>query len=140
MANIIRPEDLDHIDEDAQTLSRLAERAERKVLNRYRETDAHDNGQDLILDEYYGREIRLDGYVEQEDSEQIDLERSDDRLIEALRETITRIVEFWARKPDEAEHVSRLDQGERRVDFRDKGLPTSAFSPLRPFDERRVWH
>ncbi|MCS4139599.1 hypothetical protein GGQ13_003054 [Salinibacter ruber] len=119
-------------------LMQLARRAERLIVRRYQETDAH-RSDNLILDEYYGRDIRLDGYVEQESSERIDLGKSDPRLVEAMREAAARIAQFYARRPEEAEYVERRDQGERRVDYRDKDLPSSVFAPLRPFDERDSW-
>lgn len=119
---------------DASRLELMVVRAEQKVLGRYREVD---NTRDLILEAHYDADVRLDGYVENDDGDP-DLDQMDEELLFALRDSIARIVEFWAAKPDE--HVARLDQGDRRVDFRDKDLDASVYAPLRRFDERRAWH
>jgi len=119
----------------ADELNLLVERAERKVLSRYRE---HDH-RDLILDNHFDTDVQLNGYVEA-DNGTINLNESDDRLIDALRATIAAIVEFWVDKPDDAEHIDSMSQGDRQVSFKDKSLPSSVFSPLRSFGRRSVWH
>lgn len=118
-------------------LELLIQKAERKVLNRYREVAGRSD--DLILEDHYDSGIRLDGYVEADD-ETIDLQESDAALVDSLRAAVANIVEFWVDKPDEAEHVSRRVQGDRTVEFRDAALPSSVFAPLRSWDRRRAWY
>ncbi|MCS3707186.1 hypothetical protein GGP62_002173 [Salinibacter ruber] len=128
--------------EDPTETMRLAEEAERRVIGRYREVSARTDDPlafDTYGDVYHG-DVQLDGFAEKDSSEQIDLEESDERLLDALRAAVANVIEWHAGRPDEAEHISRLDQGERRVDFRDKDLPSSVFSPLRPFDDRDPWY
>jgi len=119
----------------ADELELMVDRAERKVLGRYREH----HRDSLILDAHFDNDIRLSGYVEANDGT-IDLNESDDKLIDALRAAVAAIVEFWVDKPDEAEHIESKSQGSRSVSFRQRDLPSSVFSPLRPYDERRSWH
>jgi hypothetical protein len=146
---------------NSSDLTLLIERAEVKTINRYRETRPEGRFQIEGIDgEPLEEDVQLDGFVEPSGGgagmmgigplyphnspestgpKIIDLQASDERLVRALRATVARIVEFWVDKPDEAEHISRLDQGERRVDFRDKDLPSSVYAPLRRFDQRDVW-
>jgi hypothetical protein len=121
----------------ADELELMVDRAERKVLGRYRETDTRSD--DLILDEHFGRDVQLEGYVE-DDQGDPDLQEMDAGLLDALRAAIAAIVEFEVDRPDEAEHVDSMSQGDRQVSFKDKSLPSSVFSPLRSFDRRSVWH
>lgn len=140
MPNILTPSvQTDYLTAEAynhEELPLLIEKAERKVINRYRETD--NRRDDLILDAHYGVDVRLDGYVE--DEGQVDLEESDDGLIDALRATVAAIVEFWTDKPDASAHVDSMSQGDRSVSYRDKALPSSVYAPLQPYDERRRFH
>ncbi|WP_251961582.1 hypothetical protein [Salinibacter ruber] len=125
---------------DASRLDLLIVRAETRVLNRYRETRPDGRFQIEGVDgEPLEQEVRLEGYRET-DAGDPDLQEMDEELLFAIRDTVARIVEHEAQKPDEAKHVERMDQGDRRVDFRDKDLPSSVFSGLRRFDERSAWH
>lgn len=126
----------DVMTEDPEELMRLAERAERKVVDRYREVDTHTG--DLILDNHFDADVRLDGWAE-DDQGNPDLQEMDAGLLEALRESIANIVEFWVNKPNEAEHIESQSQGDRSVTFRDKDLPSSVYAPLRRFDDRSPW-
>jgi hypothetical protein len=108
------------------------------VVDRYRERLGH-GGSPLHFDSVgAATEVQLHGWVESDDGT-LDLQEVDDELLFALRDVVARIVEFWVDKPDEAEHIERMDQGERRVDFREKDLDASVFQPLRRFDERDVY-
>jgi hypothetical protein len=122
--------------QNADELELMIDRAERKVLNRYREVGP---ARDLILDVHYDSDIQLDGYVE-DDQGNPDLQEMDAGLLDALRAAIAAIVEFEVDRPDEAEHVDSMSQGDRQVSFKDKSLPSSVFSPLRSFGRRSVWH
>jgi hypothetical protein len=145
---------------NSSDLTLLIERAEVQTINRYRETRPEGRFQIEGIDgEVLEDDVQLEGFVGPSgdgtgmmgmgplyphnspavDINVIDIGASDDRLVRALRATVARIVEFWVDRPDQAAHVARLDQGERRVDFRDKDLPSSVYAPLRRFDERDVW-
>jgi len=69
-----------------------------------------------------------------------DLQEMDSGLLGALRASIANIVEFWVDRPDEAEHIESVSQGDRSVSYRDGDLPPSVYSGLRPYDRRAVWH
>lgn len=124
---------------DASRLELMVVRAENKVMDRYRETRPDGRFQIEGVDGGpLEEDVQLDGWVESDDGT-LDLQEVDNDLLFALRDTVARMVEFWVDKPDEAEHVARKDQGDRRVDFRDKDLDASVFQPLRRFDERDVY-
>lgn len=124
---------------NADRLELMVVRAENKVIDRYRETRPDDRIEDYFGGSIEGHMVQLDGWIESDDGT-LDLQQADDELLFALRDAVARIVEFWVDKPDEAEHIARKDQGDRRVDFRDKDLPSSVYAPLHRFDERDVWH
>jgi len=124
---------------DPDRIIRIAAEAERTVTDRYRET--RPDGRFTIegIDgEPLEEDVQLDGWIE--DDGTIDLQETDDALINALRATVGAIVDWHLGRPDEAEHVSRKVQGDRTVEFREEDLPSSVFSSLRRFDERDVWH
>lgn len=133
----------DFLSEEAQNTDQLElmiVRAENKTLDRYRETRPEGRFQIEGIDgEPLEEDVQLDGWVEGDDGDP-NLNEIDSDLLFALRDVVARIVEFWVDQPDEAEHIERMDQGDRRVDFRDKDLPASVFQPLRRFDQRSVWH
>jgi hypothetical protein len=116
----------------AEELDLLIDRAERKVVNHYRENRTRSN---------YGLggwQVSLDGWAEDDDGNP-DLEEMDEGLLDALRASIAEIVEHWASRPDEAEHLTRKSQGAKSVTFSDDtDLPSSVYAPCRPFDERTV--
>lgn len=116
---------------NADELELIVDRAERKVVDRYREIDARSD--DLVRDVHYDADVRLDGWAETDEGDP-DVDAMDDGLLDALRTTIALVVEHVADKPDE--HVSRLRQGERTVEFRDKDLPSNVYRPLDRFDAR----
>ncbi len=119
-----------------ERLQRLTSAAEEKVVNRYRETTPRTR--DLILEEYYDSDIRLHGWIE-DDNGDPDLEQMDEDLLHALRTVIARLVVHEVTSPDQ--HVLRIDQGERRVDYKpDAGeLPSGIYLPLADFDERKTF-
>lgn len=124
----------------ADRIELLVKRAEKKVLDRYRETEPDGRfTMEGVDGDPLEQSVQLDGWIE-DDSGDPDVQAIGEELLFALRDAIARIVEFWVDKPDEAEHVARMDQGDRRVDFRDKDLPSSVFSGLRRFDETGAWH
>lgn len=136
----------EHLAEDVMAegpdvLQRLIDRAERKVVDRYRRENAlHDD--ELVLEPpFFDGRVQLDGW-EADDNGDPDLGRMDDDLLAALRESISRVVEHWIRQPDDADYISSMSQGDRSVDFRERQLevPRSAYAPLRRFDHRDPWY
>ncbi|MCS3827437.1 hypothetical protein GGP85_002907 [Salinibacter ruber] len=117
-----------------ERLQKLISAAEEKVVERYRETTPRTDN--LILEEYYDSDIRLHGWVE-DDNDDPDLQAMDEDLLDALRRVIARLVDHEVTSPDS--HILRIDQGERRVDYKpDAGeLPSGIYLPLTDFDERR---
>jgi hypothetical protein len=114
-------------------LDLLIDRAERRVKSRYRENLSRN---DFRLSG--GGEVRLDGWTE-DDEGNPDLEAMDDALLDALRASIAEIVEHWASRPAEAEHLESKSQGARSVSFRDDtDLPSAVYAPLRPYDTRKT--
>jgi len=125
---------------DPTEIMHLAEQAERTVLDRYRETRPDGRFQIEGIDgEPLEEDVQLDGFVE-DDQDNIDLDRTADALLDALRATVGAIVDWHLDRPDEAEHIEERSQGDRSVTFRDEDLPSSVYQPLRRFDERDVWH
>jgi len=125
--------------EDPEEIMRLAAEAERTVVDRYRETRPDGRFQIEGIDgEPLEEDVQLDGWIE-DDQDNIDLDRTDDALIDALRATVGAVVEWHLERPDEAEHVESKSQGDRSVTFRSKDLPSSVYGPLRRFDTRSSW-
>jgi len=121
------------LSEEAQQADRLTlmiVRAEKKVVDRYRTT----GGSELSFSK--GGVVQLDGWAEDENGDP-DIQEMPADLVFALRDSIGRIVDFWAQKPGEADHVQSQSQGDRSVSFRDADLPRSVYRPLRPFDLRQ---
>lgn len=132
----------DYLSEEAMAagaarLQKLISAAEEKVLERYRETTPRTR--DLILEEHYDSDIRLDGWIETDQGEP-DLTAMDSELLDGLRRVVARLVGHEVTTPDS--HILRIDQGERRVDYKpDAGeLPSGIYLPLTDFDERRRFH
>jgi hypothetical protein len=117
--------------QNAEELDLLIDRAERMVINRYRENASRN---DFRLGN--GQDVRLDGWASTDSGP--DPGSMDEDLLDSLRAAIAAVVEHWASRPDEADHVQSMSQGARSVTFRDaKGeLPRGVYAPLRPFDER----
>lgn len=114
----------------------LVDRAERRVIDRYRE--ARDRNTRVVPDigalDQHGV-VQLDGWAETDDGTP-DPSNMDDVLLDALRETIARIVEHWIESPEG--HIDSKSQGARSVSYR-KGaqhLPHRVWAPLRPYDDR----
>lgn len=117
--------------EHPEKIMRLLDKAERKVIGRYRETRPHTDN--YIGEAHLESNVRLDGWIEDDQSDP-DLQEMDEDLLDALRESISRIVEFWVERPDP--HVKSESQGARSVSYREKDLPADVYAPLRPFDDR----
>lgn len=115
-------------------LQTLVQSAEERVIERYRETTPHAS-EAPILDAAYDADIRLDGWVEDEDGEP-DLEEMDAELLDAIRRVVATLVDHEAGSPDR--DILRVEQGEREVEYNpDAGeLPADAFLPLTSFDIR----
>lgn len=118
------------------SLRRLVRRAERKVIDRYRQKK---HGSDPPLDSFRStahlRPVRLEGWKETDDGTP-DVDAMPDDLVRRLRDVIARIVTHWANAPDS--DVESVSQGSKSVSYsKDAGhLPRSVWEPLRPYDDR----
>lgn len=121
---------------DPKEIQKLVNDAEKRVVNRYRQVDTTNH---VILDRLDGR-IELDGYVEKVGSDEIDLQESEEDLVDALRTTIANIVQHYLNMPDEAEYVTSMSEGSRSVSFKENvGVPSSIYNPLLPYDSRSAY-
>ena len=127
---------------DADNLDLKIVRAEKQVLNRYKETRPNGRFQiEGIEGEPFDKEIQLEGY-HQTENDNTDLQETDDDVLFALRDVIARIVDYKVKKPEESQHVRRMDQGDKKVRFKEKDqdLPSSVYEPLRPYSELDAWN
>ena len=121
---------------DVQALLRAVGRAERHVIGRYRA-----RGKELANSKRFftqfsqpaNRPVLLDGWEEQADGTP-DVAAMDDGLVEALRDTIARIVEYRLTAPDK--DVASKSQGARSVTYRPRGMPADVYAPLDLYDKR----
>jgi hypothetical protein len=139
MPEILKPEHYDNfLPEDVQSCSRLTlliRRAEAVVINKYRVRPRTDF---TLSNDRLGHPIvQLTGY-RTDDTGTFDPEKSNDDLTFALRDTVSRIVEHYAKSPNE--YVESATEGDQSVQYREDAhkLKRSYFSPLRTFDERHV--
>lgn len=126
----------DWLSDDVQSdenLERTVDRAEQKVIDRYRERTRGPAGalwgptQEVV--------VQLVGWEEAEDGTP-DIGAMPEDLVRRLRDCIARIVTHWVQSP--SGDVQRKMVGSRSVTY-DKdagGLPHSAYAPLRPYDDR----
>jgi len=117
-----------------ENLAVKVERAEIRVLGRYKE-DREDS-----LAWYYDGEldpsstVKLAGYVEADDGT-IDTQASDDELVRRLRLVVASVVN-WGVREEQTTFLDRERVGQKAVAYSDVAtLPTRLFQPLREFDE-----
>jgi len=112
-------------------LDLLIDRAETVVVNKYRD---HHNDSPVFFDSFADAAagvVELRGWAETSDGTP-DPSQMDDRLLDALRESIARIVEHWIEKEG---YVQSESVGSKSFTYRDAPeVPSSALAPLRPFD------
>jgi hypothetical protein len=117
----------------AADLPLVVERAERKLIARYRGPQrasplTHGNHGSLYP-------VQLIDWEETDDGTP-DTAAMSDRLVTRLRDTIARIVTHWETSVDE--DIESVSQGSKSVSY-SKGagsLPMSVWEPLRPYDDR----
>jgi len=111
-------------------------RAEEKVIDRYREEGPDD---ELVTatgaDTFETAVVMLDGWEEDSNGDPL-VDQMPDKLVTALRDSISRVVTHWHDAPDR--DVQSKSVGSRSVTYRDQAdkLPRSVYHPLRPFDDR----
>lgn len=114
-------------------LTRTIDRAEQKVIDRYRERTRSSAG--ALRSATQEEAVQLVGWEEAEDGTP-DIGAMPEDLVERLRDCIARIVTHWAESP--SGDVQRKMVGSRSVTYnKDAGsLPHSVCAPLRPYDDR----
>jgi hypothetical protein len=140
MPEILTPNEWDdYLSDEVRSrsdLSHLVQRAEWYVVDRYREDSG---GHAPLHFDYAGavEAVQLRGWATDADGNP-DTSAMDAGLLERLRMTVAELVEHW-HKLEDTEEVESISQGNESVTFRDKPeVPSSAFAPLRPYDERRL--
>jgi hypothetical protein len=126
----------DWLGDDVQSeagLLRTIDRAEQKVIDRYRERPR--GGAGALPETTREEAVQLVGWEEAEDGTP-DIGAMPDELVRRLRDCIARIVTQWVESPDG--NVRRKSVGSRSVTYdEDTGsLPHSVYAPLRPYDDR----
>ena len=135
MADILTSSVLDDwLSDDIQArddFDRLVGRAERKLVDRYRE---HRAGRPGGLGSGADQVVMLDGWAEDANGAP-DTDAMPDDLVTRLRDVISRIVEHAAESPG---HVKRRLVGSKSVTYKAgaDALPRTTWAPLRPYDER----
>ena len=121
----------DDVQSEKGSLLRTIDRAEQKVIDRYRERPRGRNRGETTRE----GAVQLVGWEEAEDGTP-DIGAMPDELVRRLRDCIARIVTHWAGSP--SGDVQRKMVGSRSVTYnKDAGdLPHSVYAPLRPYDDR----
>ncbi|WP_103021466.1 hypothetical protein [Salinibacter altiplanensis] len=137
MPDILTSDTFDEwLDDDVQSeagLERTVDRAEQKVIGRYRERErgsAH-----ALRETTQEVTVQLVGWEETADGTP-DIGAMPGDLVERLRDCIARIVTRWVESP--GGDVRSKSVGSRSVTY-DKdadALPHSVYAPLRPYDDR----
>ena len=124
---------------DRADIKARIERAEMRVVGRYREKSALRNSP-LVFDEPIGAEtspgiVQLRGWAET-DSGEPDIEAMPDGLVKRLRVVIAQVV-GWGVKREETEQVDSESIGSKSTSYKDlQDLPTRLFQPLDKYDTR----
>ena len=121
----------DDILSEEGSLLRTINRAEQKVIDRYRERPRGSAPGETTQE----GAVQLVGWKETEDGTP-DIAAMPDELVKRLRDCIARIVTHWVQSP--SGDVQRKMVGSRSVTYdKDAGaLPHSVYAPLRPYDDR----
>ena len=124
---------------DRADIKARIERAEMRVVGRYREKSALRDSP-LFFDEPIGAEtspgiVQLRGWAET-DSGKPDIEAMPDGLVKRLRVVVAQVVE-WSIKREDTEEVASESVGSKSVSFKDlDDMPTRLFQPLDKYDTR----
>ena len=129
----------DDLPGEADHWPKLVERAERKVLDRYRESEHGTPLDHFAADPVYLKPVQLQGWQVDEDGTP-DMEAMPDDLVTRLRDTISRIVKHWVTSVDG--DIDSVSQGSKSVSYAKSAgdLPMSVWTPLRPYDDRTPYH
>ena len=123
----------DDVQSEEESLLRTIDRAEQKVIDRYRERTRGPAG--ALWGPTQEVAVQLVGWEEAEDGTP-DIDAMPEDLVRRLRDCIARIVTHWTESP--SGDVQRKMVGSRSVTYnKDTGsLPHSVYAPLRPYDDR----
>lgn len=141
MADILTPEQYSTWLDDAllskgSALERAVGRAERDVIRRYRGKGL--SSFDPLRFSGFGATVdspvQLDGWADLDDGTP-DVANMPDDLVEALRDTIARIVTYRLKDAPDP-HVALESQGSRSKAYRSQKMPPSVYAPLSEYDER----
>jgi len=116
-------------------LPRVVNRAERKLLDRFRQDEKTIDTSAFQEHPPALEPVQLKGYEATGDGTP-DTTAMPDKLVTRLRDTIARIVTHWETAADEG--IDSVSQGSKSVSY-SKGagsLPMSVWEPLRPYDDR----
>jgi hypothetical protein len=137
MPNILTSDVQDKwLDDDVQSepsLERTIERAERKLIDRFRERErgsAHALGETT-------QEVAVqlvDWEEEADGTPDIDAMPAD--LVTRLRDSVARIVTHWTQSPSGDVRSKSVGSKSVTYDQDPDALPHSVFAPLRPYDDR----
>mgnify|MGYP000647889191 CR=1 FL=1 len=121
---------------------RIVDRAERTIIERYREIDACCKPD--YIDDYFNGDlsrgtVQLSGWREEADGTP-DVDAMPDRLVDALRDAIARLVEHRLTAPERGVVSESRGGRSRSYASRSSGVPPPVYAPLRPFDDRTPWH
>jgi hypothetical protein len=116
-------------------LERTVDRAEQKVLDRYRESERGAPLDSFEADPVYLKPVQLRGWQVADDGTP-DLDAMPEDLVRRLRDSISRIVTHWHEAP--GGDIKSKSVGSRSVTYADQAdkLPRSVYRPLRPYDDR----
>jgi hypothetical protein len=114
------------------------DRAERTVIDRYREDPGGPSEDVFDIVDGAPAPVQLDGWKEAADGTP-DTDAMPDRLVDALRDTISRLVEHRLTAPERG--IAMQVRGSRRESYasRASGVPPRTYAALRPFDDRTPW-
>lgn len=120
-------------------LSVLIDRAEMRVVSRYREEAALADSS-MYFDDPLGAEtspgiVQLRGWAETDDGTP-DVDAMPDELVKRLRMVVAAVVE-WRYDQEDTERIESESVGGRSVSYRDTPtVPSRLFTPLDKYDER----
>lgn len=125
---------LDESVASADNLTRTIERAERKLVDKYRGGKVPDTVIKDGIGTFSSTQVQLKGWAEDSDGNPDTASMPDD-LVTRLRDCVARIVTHWEESVDS--NVESVSQGSKSVSYsKDAGtLPRSVWAPLRPYDQ-----
>jgi hypothetical protein len=112
------------------------DRAERTVVDRYRQDEPGPSTDVFDIVDGEPASVELDGWAETGDGTP-DPSARDDGLLDALRDSIARLVEHRLTAADR--NLASESRGGRSESYRGRGVSQRVYAPLRPYDDRTPW-